>query len=116
MAGCTVRGRGAVVAEEPVGTTYVTSAPVEDYSAYPQTVYEGHTVYYVNNRWGYPHNGQFVYYRNEPPPLVRYRTQVRQAPPARHDYDRRYEEHRGYVQPSPYGGPPASAPPAERTR
>lgn len=115
-AGCTVRGRAGVVAEEPVSTTYVTSAPVEDYSVYPHTVYEGREVYYVHDRWGYPHNGQFVYYRSEPPPLIRYRTQVRQAPPARHyDHDGRYEEHREYVQPAP-NSPPASAPPAVRTR
>jgi hypothetical protein len=99
--GCTVRGRGAVRAE-PVSTVEVTSAPVPDYAIYPHTEYEGRTVYYVDNRWGYPDNGHWVYYRYEPAPLVRYRTTVDSAPRAPHRY--------------PSSPPPQSAPPATRVR
>lgn len=106
-AGCTVHARGRV-AEEPVGTTYVTSAPVDNYAAYPHTTYEGREVYYVHDRWGYPENGRWREYHSEPPPLVRYRTTVRQAPPA-------HPREREYVQPAPHA-PPASAPPAVQVR
>jgi hypothetical protein len=78
--GCTVRGRGTTDVE-PVSTAEVTSAPVVDYEAYPHTVYAGRTVYYVHDRWGYPDRGRWVYYRQEPPPLLRYRTRVETAPP-----------------------------------
>lgn len=112
VAGCTVHGRTAVVTEEPYGTTYITSAPVDDYAVYPQAYYGGRTVYYVRDHWGYPHQGRWVYYRNEPPPLVRYRSTVRSAPPAYHQHYDHYE--RGG--PPPSRPPPASAPPARRTR
>jgi hypothetical protein len=85
---------------QPVGTVVVTSGvPVYGYEAYPHTVYEGRTVYWVDNRWGYPRHGGWVYYQNEPPELVRYRSRVHTAPPApRGGY--------GYP-PAPYYGPPA---------
>lgn len=106
---CTVHGYAGAAPVEPVGTTYVTSGPIDNYDAYPHTVYEGRTVYYVNNEWGYPEEGRWVHYRHEPPELVRYRQNVREAPPA-HPVEPRYEgprheERRDY-----------EAPPAERVR
>ena len=66
-----------------------TAAPVE-YDAYPQTYYEGHTVYYIGNRWGWREGGRWRYYDNEPVVLRHHReTYVRRAP-VRHD-DRREE-------------------------
>jgi hypothetical protein len=79
-AACTVRGEATYA--EPVGAVEVTSAPVANYEAHPHTVYQGRTVYYVDNRWGYPRNGGWAYYRTEPPELVRYRHRVETAPPA----------------------------------
>jgi hypothetical protein len=105
-AGCTVHARGTV-AEEPVGTTYVTSAPVEDYSGYPSTTYEGHTVFYVHGQWGYPNEGRWVAYRNEPPNLVRYRTRVKEAPPAHPREEYRDREYRGGEYRAPGEAPPA---------
>jgi hypothetical protein len=99
FAGCTVRGRGAAY-EEPVGTTYVTSAPVDNYQAYPHTDYEGRTVYYVQGRWGYPHQGRWVYYRNEPPGLARYRNEQREAPRGHRD-ERPPYHHQEYLPPDP---------------
>jgi hypothetical protein len=106
--GCTVQGRGRPV--EPVGYVEITSAPVGDIRRSPQTTYDGRVVYYVDGRWGYPRGNQWVYYRSEPPPLARHRTAVQSAPPASSTYA-----------PAPAtrpGGrrPPASAPPATRTR
>lgn len=67
---------------------------------YPSTVYEGQTVYLYENRW-YTHRGnRWVYYRNEPEPLVRHRNRVNQAPPA----------------PRHQPGGPREAPPAVQVR
>jgi hypothetical protein len=89
-AACAVRGEATYA--EPVGTVEVTSAPVVNYEAYPHTVYQGRTVYYVNNRWGYPHPGGWSYYRTEPQELVRYRHYVETAPPAPRYQRPRYEQ------------------------
>jgi hypothetical protein len=61
---------------------------------YPNTVYEGHPVYFYNDRWYYRHGQRWTYYQREPDYLVRQRTVVRQAPPAP-------------VRESPAGAPPA---------
>jgi hypothetical protein len=84
--GCAVRGEAEYA--EPVGQVEITSAPVVDFEAYPHTVYQGRTVYYVNGRWGYPHGVRgWATMRNEPPELVRYRQHVDVAPPApRYEY------------------------------
>jgi hypothetical protein len=112
LGACTVQGRTHAVVE-PVSTVEVTSAPIVEYRQYPSTVYEGRTVYLIDNRWGYPSGERWVYYRSEPPPLARYRTTVEAAPPAP----------RGYARPAPaapapprQAPPPSSAPPAVRTR
>jgi hypothetical protein len=109
LGACEVHGRTRAYVEEPVSTVEVTSAPVVEYDTYPHTVYEGRTVYWVHDRWGYPRDGRWVYYRSEPAPLARYRTTVQAAPPAR----------RSYARPAPITpqvAPPVTAPPAYRTR
>jgi hypothetical protein len=107
LGACTVHGRTSAYVE-PVSTVEVTSAPVVEYRAYPHTVYEGRTVYLLDNRWGYPSGDRWVYYRTEPRPLARYRTSIEAAPPAP----------RTYVKPAPpqRTAPPTVAPPATRTR
>jgi hypothetical protein len=77
---CTVHGQATV--GEPVGTVQVTSAPVVNWGTYPHTVYNGRTVYYINNRWGFPRRGGWTYFQSEPPELVRYRRRIETAPPA----------------------------------
>jgi hypothetical protein len=52
---------------------------------YPQTVYEGRPVYYVDGRWYYQNGPRWAYYREEPRPLIEYR-----ATPA---YRTRHHEH-----------------------
>lgn len=79
---------------EPVGYVEVTSAPVADIEVYPQTVYEGRTVYLYNDRWYYRQGSSWRYYRQEPPPLVQQRQRFRTQPPPRHQEQRR-EEHPG---------------------
>ena len=56
-------------------------SPVE-YESAPTYVYEGRPVYYVHDHWYAHDSGRWRYYRSEPAPLARYRTQVRQAPRA----------------------------------
>jgi len=60
----------------------VASAPPPAVDVAPTTYYEGRPVYYVNDRWYARDRGRWVYYRNEPPPLVRQRTHVAHAPRA----------------------------------
>ena len=98
---------------QPVAYAEVTSAPVGIETA-PSVVYEGQPVYLYTDRWYYRHGNSWAYYRHEPPELYRHRTvihqaparpayvhqePVREAPPARREY-----EH------------PREAPPAERVR
>lgn len=112
--GCTVHG---YTGTEPVSTYEVTSAPVgpSSYEQYPHTMYEGRQVYYVNGRWGYPQPRGWSYYRSEPAPLVRYRQNVRSAPPAYPQQGPRYEPGPG-PQRFENNAPPASAPPAVQVR
>lgn len=70
--GCYARTQGYVVAEAP--PAYV--------ETYPSYYYEGRTVYWVDGRWYTRDSGHWVYYREEPPVLYRYRT-VHVAPPSR---------------------------------
>jgi hypothetical protein len=109
LAGCTVTGT-----TEPVGYAEVTSVPVDVYYGYPQTTYDGRTVYWVDNRWIYRDRDRWLYYRTEPPPLYHYRQTVRQAPPAPR-YEPRYEPRPRYDQRYPTPAP-APAPPATRVR
>jgi hypothetical protein len=60
----------------------VAEAPPAYVETYPSYYYEGRTVYLVDGRWYTRDSGHWVYYRDEPPELYRYRS-VRVAPPAR---------------------------------
>ena len=75
----TTRHPAVVTAEEDI---VVDAAPVNVY-AYPHTVYRGEPVYYVDGRWYRRRGPRWVYYRHEPPDLVRHRRHVEVAPPAR---------------------------------
>ncbi len=89
LAGCTAEVHTAqpeVVTDDEV---VVDTAPAVDVTTYPHTEYRGQAVYYVNGRWYRPHGKRWVYYRNEPPELVRHRRNVEQAPPARRAYEPR---------------------------
>jgi hypothetical protein len=112
LGACTLHGRARAFVE-PVGTVEVRSAPVVDYRRYPQTVYEGRIVYWIDNRWGYPSGDRWVYFVTEPPPLARYRATIQTAPPAPRP------PAPTHVRPAPAPerqAPPTSAPPATRVR
>jgi len=84
VAGCTAQVETAspgVVDDE----VEAPAAPAR-YETYPQTEYRGHVVYLVDGRWYYPRGRRWYYYRTEPAPLVRHRTYVQSAPPARPAY------------------------------
>jgi len=104
-AGALLCGCAATLETEPayVEVDYV-PAQIE---TYPYVVYEGHPVYYVNDRWYFRHRSGWVYYRDEPEVLHRQRPYVRQAPPAYREYRRPY-----------YSAPPPAreAPPAHEVR
>jgi hypothetical protein len=78
----------------------VEAAPLR-IESYPQTVYEGRPVYYVDGRWYYHEGPRWAYYRDEPRPLIEYR----RSPAYRHhdhgdrrevrEY-RRHREHRDH--------------------
>ena len=72
LGGCTVTTTREPVYAEPVGYTETTAAPA-DYEAYPNTVYEGHTVFFVSGRWMFRDRDRWVSYRSEPPQLRQHR-------------------------------------------
>lgn len=112
LGGCTMGARATPVgyAELYYGSTY---------GYYPHAYYGGRDVYYVDGRWMYYDGGLWRYYVTEPAPLYRYRTTIRQAPPAP-----RYPDSRGgYYPAQPVPGPapqaappPSPAPPPQRVR
>lgn len=112
--GCAVHGRATPVgyAELYYGSTY---------GYYPQTYYGGRPVYFIDGRWMFRDGGGWRYYETEPAPLYRYRTTIRQAPPAPRYYP---ESPGGYYParptvpgPAPQAAPPpSSAPPPTRVR
>ncbi|MBX3224511.1 MAG: hypothetical protein KF795_28615 [Labilithrix sp.] len=105
-AGAAASGCAVGASATPVGYAELTYATT--YTYYPHTTYEGRDVYYVGGRWMYRDGSAWSYYVNEPTPLYRYRTTVRQAPPAP-----RYYPDSGYVYPAqPVPAPPSSPPPA----
>lgn len=75
---------------------------IEDY---PSTYYEGRPVYYYDGRWYYRHGPRWAYYRDEPRPLVVYRSSPEwrhrrhvehydhRPPPAPHPHPDRHEHH-----------------------
>ena len=62
--------RGEVLFSYPV--VRVESAPVRVYER-PHVTYRGRDAYLVNGRWYYPADGGWVYFREEPTELRRYR-------------------------------------------
>jgi hypothetical protein len=112
-AGCSVHGRAY-----PVGYTELYYG--DAYGYYPHTWYGGRDVYYIGNRWMYRDGGGWRYYASEPPALYRYRSTVRQAPPA-YSYPRGggHGYPGGGYGPAPRGpsyGAPHGAPPPTRVR
>ena len=75
---------GGCYADARVEPAYVETTYVPAHvHVYPSYWYEGRTVYLIDGRWYFHHpSGRWVYYREEPPTLYRYRTTIRQAPPA----------------------------------
>jgi hypothetical protein len=69
----------ATVRTEPVTTAaYVdVGPPVEHIRVAPSVVYEGHPVYWYNNRWYYRHGGGWAFYEKEPEFLKPHRYVVR---------------------------------------
>lgn len=103
-----VSGCYASVDEPPVAYAETEVTPV-DVAVAPQTVYEGHIVYYSGDRWWYQDGHRWAYYRSEPEPLYRHRTYVQAAPPAPRYY-------RQEAPPQTLTGGQVAAPPAVRVR
>ncbi len=101
LAGCAARATPVGYAELHYGSTY---------RFYPHTYYDGRDVYYIDGRWMYQDGTVWRYYESEPATLYRYRSTIRQAPPAP-----RYPEPRGRyypAQPVPTPAPQAAPPPS----
>jgi hypothetical protein len=81
-------------------TVYASTVPA-NIEVYPRVWYSDRYVYLVGDRWYAPAGRRWVMLRNEPPPLFRYRTAFRAAPPPP-----------AAVRPSP--PPPRWAPPPPR--
>ncbi|AUX39096.1 uncharacterized protein SOCE26_004780 [Sorangium cellulosum] len=73
--------REVTVYEEPV--VHIAAAPVQ-IETYPRVYYRGTYVYYVDGRWYYPSRHGWVYYREEPRALVRYRVDFERHRPHKH--------------------------------
>jgi hypothetical protein len=73
-------------------STDAQAQPLEPPAVYITTAspyyYEGHAVYWYNNRWGWrePHGGGWHWYEHEPQALHEHRVH---APPARYHYEHR---------------------------
>lgn len=50
---------------------------------YPHAFYQGRDVFFIEGHWRFRTRNGWAYYPVEPEPLYRYRTTIRQAPPAR---------------------------------
>jgi hypothetical protein len=73
FAGCLAWGASSTAAKADPLYVEVDTAP-SHYETYPHTTYEGRPVYYVDGRWYYRHGPRWGYYREEPRPLVEYRS------------------------------------------
>ncbi|WP_437734545.1 hypothetical protein [Sorangium sp. So ce1335] len=84
--GCAAEVRTRTVAHAPATVTYQEFAVVEEpvvhivtppayIETYPRVYYRGTYVYYVDGRWYAPSRHGWVYYREEPRALVRYRVE-----------------------------------------
>lgn len=100
LAGCLGLAASSTASADPPLYIEIESAPphIEEH---PHTVYEGRPVYYYEGRWYERRGPRWVYYREEPRPLVVYRESDeyrRHAPPPRssHYYEARPIRHRRY--------------------
>lgn len=93
-------GLTACTTTEPAYAEVETAPP--NIETYPQTVYEGRTVYLVNEHWYYRHGNHWAYYRQEPEYLVRQRSTVRHAPtaPVRGEHVHEHREERREAPPA----------------
>jgi hypothetical protein len=104
-AGCVGTARGYARAY-PVGYAEVYSGPIPvGIYGTLYTYYDGRPVYWYDGRWMYRTGDRWHYYVTEPPALYRYRTTVRQAPPAPR-YEPGYGPRPTYQQPAPSPAPP----------
>jgi hypothetical protein len=72
-------------APEPVcvgGYSAVFATPPADVYLYPRASFAGRNAFWVHDRWFYDGPQGWVIFRQEPPPLQRFRSFVQQAPPA----------------------------------
>jgi hypothetical protein len=83
--------RARVLFSYPV--VHVESAPPRVYER-PHVVYRGRNAYLVGNRWYYPAEGGWVYFREEPGELRRYREGHADARPARRHLESPREDRR----------------------
>lgn len=93
FAGClALTGFSSPASADPVFVEIDIAPPrIEDY---PHTVYEGRPVYYYEGRWYERRGPRWVYYREEPRPLVVYRSSPEYRrhhapPPPRRHYEAR---------------------------
>ncbi|WP_438017792.1 hypothetical protein WMF18_01265 [Sorangium sp. So ce315] len=103
--GCAAEVRTRTVARAPATVTYQEFAVVEEpvvhimappayIETYPRVYYRGTYVYYVDGRWYYPSRHGWVYYREEPRALVRYRVEFDRSRVHRHDHHHGHHHHR----------------------
>ena len=105
-------------AETEAEPAYVdaTVAPGVDVELYPQDVYDGHPVYYMNDHWYTRDRGRWDNSRPDPPALYRRRLHVARAPRARESERGRYREREEHRHGAERRGPRHEAPPARRVR
>lgn len=106
LTGCLVwTASSSPAAADPIYVEVEVAPP--QIESYPRTVYEGQPVYYYDGHWYGRRGPRWVYYREEPRPLVVYRSspeyrEYREYAPDARDRRRyqarpardRYEEHR----------------------
>jgi hypothetical protein len=80
-----------VKADEPIFVEVETAPPAYEMS--PHTVYMGHPAYYVDGHWYYRHGSRWAYYRDEPRPLIEFRSR-----PARYHREPRMVHERRAVE------------------
>ena len=68
------------VTTPPLATVELTAAPITDIEVYPNTVYEGRTVYFYDNRWYYRDGARWRYYEQEPVGLAARRYEFMEQP------------------------------------
>jgi len=108
VTGCYAYVEPEVVYAEPVDVP-----PHVDIHVYPQAYYAGHVVFLYQDRWYYRDGPRWVYFRREPPELLRQRRFVSQAPPAAAPVPRQAPPARlAPAYPPPAYREPSHAPPA----